>query len=262
VKSRKNTNTPSTAGSKVRRGRTARRSQFFVLSLDGGSEAIEGLPNLGVYAAYNRLPVPGDARLFVAHGPEELLERLEQFQSSGMLPNPPRVWVETAYSESDLTDLEYEGLVRSVLAGINRIKKLGDKATLRRVRSALESRGGKRGPKVIPENNAWVIDLLKELAAGTPLKQARLPKPWKPSSASAKLSRFCWNFYQLCMLYRAPSQKEWQSEHVADVIRKQFGFQFPSDLGAAQEAFLRGEAQLTAEEREYKPGLFRYDFQL
>lgn len=247
-------------GTAIVKRRKHLNTQVFVLRLEGGDGAIDSLPDPGVFAVYNGPPAPGVVRLFVATGRAELRERLGQFQSKGMLPSPPCVWVEAASSESDLTDFKYEGFVRSVLAGIMMIKNRGDKATLLRVRAALESKGGKPGPKLQPENNAWLIELLKELAAGKPLKKARLPKPWKPSSASATLSRFCWNFYQLCTLFGAPSPEEWQGEYVAHIIHERFGFQFPNDLSAAQEAFRRGEAQLTAEEREYRPGLFRYDF--
>jgi hypothetical protein len=197
-------------------------------------------------------------RLFVATGAVELKERLAQFQSKGMLANPSRVFVETAPSENDLTDYEYEGFVRSVLAGIERIKARGDKATLRRVRAALESKGGKPGPKVNPEQRAWLVAVLKELATGKPLKQVTLPKPRKPASVSATLSQFCWRFYQFCNLFDAKSPSEWQTDCIAGLMRERFGFSFPDDLIAAQEAFRRGKAQLTPEQRAREPFLVKY----
>ncbi len=244
---------------KSRKHPKAQRSQFCLLDLDGGNGAFKNLPSEGVFAVYDDLPGPGVVRLCVARGLEELQKCLGQIQNKGMLPDPPRVWVETATSESALTAFDYEGLVQAVLAGIEQIKRLGDKATLRRVRASLESKGGKPGPKVNPENNAWLIELLKHLAAGKALKEAALPKPWKPASASAKLSQLCWRFYQLCTLLGTPLAEGWQSKHAADIIRDRFGFQFPNDVDAAQEAYRRGEAQLSPEEREYEPFSVRYN---
>jgi len=228
-----------------------KRDVFFLDSRSVEAVPWNSLPNRGVFAVYTDLPGPrtgGAVRLFTATGVEELRERFEQFQSKRMLPF--RVFVETAPSESDLTDYEYEDFVRSILAGIERIKARGDKATVRRVRAALESNGGRPGPKVDPQQNAWLIAVLKELATGKPLKQVTLPRPRKPASVSAMVSRFCWNFYLLCTLLGANSPSEWQANRVAVTIRERFGFSFPDDLVAAQEALRRGEKQLTPEEHD------------
>jgi hypothetical protein len=231
----------------MRRRKPDPNRDCFVLKL-GGSIPWENLPNRGVFAVYDKLPnsLIHPALCFVVRGLPELRERLKPLSQSGTR----EVFVETAESETELMDWDYEHLVWRVLQGIETIKRRGDSATLRRVRAAIESKGEKPGPKVNPEKNEWLIGVLKELAAGKPMKEIPLPHPWKPASVSAILSRFCWGFYHLCTLFGANSPDKWQGDYVARIIKKRFGFSFPDNLAAAQEAFRRGEAQLSAEDRQ------------
>jgi hypothetical protein len=189
-------------------------------------------------------------------GLSELRERLKPLSQS----DTRDVFVESAESEADLTDWDYEHVVWQVLQGIETIKGRGDRITLRRVRAAIERKGEKPGPKADPKQNASLVAVLKELATGKLLKQVSLQKPYKHASVSAKLSPFCWKFYQFCTLFRASSPSEWQAYNVARLIRERFGFSFPDDLTAAEEAFRRGKAQLTPEERQWEPFRVRCDF--
>lgn len=224
------------------RARGIWNAESFFLELAGGAIPWDNLPNRGLYAVYDNFPDFGD-RLHIVEGVDALRQTIETLLQQGKIPT--RVFVATAATKEDLPDPEYVRSVRAVLRGIELIKKRGDKARLRLIRAALERKGGRPGPKADPAKSAWLIGVLKELATGKPLlKQVRLRKPWKPASASAKLSQFCWDFYQLCTLFGANSPREWQEEYVARTIRDRFGFRFPDDLTAAQEAFRRGQASL------------------
>jgi hypothetical protein len=229
----------------LRRREKARLYQAFFLDICGAIPW-EELPNLGLFAV-EVFPSPGGP-FRIVKGMEELRKTLELYASKGMLPEPSRVFVLTAAREQDFPDRAYEQLVKEVHWGIEQVKKRGDRDTLREIRSALERKGKRPGVAANPENNRWMIDLLTELASGKQLKGA-VPRPWKPASASARLSRFCWDFYTWCTLFGAHDRQAWQEPYIARVLRQEFGFRFLDegqagrDLSAANEAYRRGKQQ-------------------
>lgn len=229
-----------------RRRKAAKTGDTFVLKL-GGPIRWKSLPNCGVFAVYRALPsvIGSRPRPFVCSGLAEFRKHIKQISRSGLR----EVFVEAAESSAELTDWDYENLVWKVLQGIETIKRRGRRASLLRLRAAIEAKGKRPGPATSPEKNARLIQILAQLAAGKPLKEVA-PIPWKPASVSAQLSRFCWDFYQHCNLLGADSPQKWRGDNVAQILKERFGFSFPHDLDSAKEAFRRGKSQLSAEDRK------------
>jgi hypothetical protein len=202
----------------------------------------DDLPNLGSFAVWNSLPshFSNSEILGVAKNTDELRDLLQQLTRSGMFGGAYRICVQTATSEKDFTDVHYERLIWSVLNGIQTIKSRGDQATLRRARNALESKGMKPGPKAQSDSNRWMIELLHRLSTGMLLKEA-VKRPRKPSSASAQLSVFCNEFYQICTWLDAETPDSWQTPKSAKAFLDRLGIRFPQDLSAAMEAYRRGK---------------------
>jgi hypothetical protein len=201
------------------------------------------LPNLGLFAVFDDLPVAySDAsRLFVARSPRELGNQLRRLIASRAIRNC-RVYVETAASESDFTDLQYEKLVWTVLASVQRIKARGDTATLRRLRAAIERKGIKPGPKAQEYARKWKVETLKNLAHGIPFEAAVTHPARKRALESARqeIWMYCREFYLWCLLTNLHRLEEWQKPKAAEHFLKEFGVAFPADLDAAKEAYARG----------------------
>jgi hypothetical protein len=208
------------------------------------------LPNRGVFAVDECLPAWMSRRLFTVRSVGELRDTLERFASEGMLPDPGQVYVLTAAREEDLPDQAREEILHSALSAIEALKTRGDIEALREVRRALDRRGKKPGvPRA--QNNRWLIELLFKLAEspGKSFKEL-VPEPWKPASASARLSKFCWDFYQDCVLLRAETPETWTDPRSAELLNEWYGFRFGDaklhthDLSAAREAYRRGKQQV------------------
>jgi hypothetical protein len=228
--------------------RKVHKYEAFFLDLTGNIPW-EELPNRGVFAVEEFGSPWLRHRFFTVRGVEKLRDTLETYTSKRMLPNPSHVYVLTAACEEDLPDRDREEILRVVLSGVERIKGWGDKEALRKVRNALERKEEKPGVVAIAENKRWLIDLLAELASGKSLKES-VQKPWKPASASACLSRFCWDFYLDCALFRAESSERWTDPRVAKLLNERHGFRLldetlhDQDLSAAEEAYRRGKRQV------------------
>ena len=123
------------------------------------------VPNRGLFAVYENLlgPFISARLLFATRSMRELPRRLRTLRAKGMFPTN-YVYVQTAAKEADFTDLEYEYTIRRVLAGVEKIKKRGDKAKLLLVRRALERKGLKPGPKRQEYASSWKIDTLRNLS--------------------------------------------------------------------------------------------------
>jgi hypothetical protein len=225
----------------ARKSRPSKNRQSFVLDCTG-QVPWELLPNRGWFAVFDGLPQPFSdyRRLFVTNGTNGLRLGLKRHLETGMIRNPRRVYIETAASECDFTDPEYEGKVADILLGIDAIKRRGDERTLRRLRAALSRKGVKRGPKPRQDTRRWKIETLRELAAGKQLKASVAQAKRTPQSASAELVRFCRDFYECCWWLGAHTPDLWRG-YVAGVLSERFGFQFPGDVEAAREAYCRGE---------------------
>jgi len=227
--------------------------ESFILDFSGGSEGIpwDRIPNRGLFAVEENASAWMRRRLFIARTLEELRQTLQLYASKGMLPDPANVFVLTAACEEDLPDLVSEEILHTVLFGIERLKERGNKDALREVRRALERKGTKRGAKSNAENNRWLIELLARVVA-EPEKSFKeiVPKPWTRASASARLSKFCWDFYMDCVLFRAENSERWAEPRVAELLNSRHGFQLldtrlhAHDLSAAKEAYRRGKKQV------------------
>lgn len=205
---------------------------------------LDKLPNLGLLAVFDRAPDPFSqaSRLFVARSSGELSQKLKRSIAQGTL-RTNRVYVETAAFEAGFSDTQYEELVWTVLAGVERIKARGDKATLLRVRAALERKGDIPGPKRQSYASAWKLETLQNLAQGTPFARALTHPARKraPESSRQELWRYCREFYLWCLLAELHTPGDWQKPTAARHLRYQFGIQFPRDLVAAIEAYKRGK---------------------
>ncbi|HMD30653.1 MAG TPA: hypothetical protein VKG84_02005 [Candidatus Acidoferrales bacterium] len=205
---------------------------------------LDHLPNLGFFAVFDRAPDPFSraSRLFVARSPGEFSDKLNHLIAKGAL-RAHRVYVETAASEADITDPHYEELVWTVLAGIERIKTRGDRATLLRVRAALERKGMNPGPKKQAYATAWKLDTLRNLSKSMPFESAVTHPARKRALESARqeLWRYCREFYNWCLLAGIHSPKDWLKPKAAAQFRREFGMNFPRDLDAATEAYKRGK---------------------
>jgi hypothetical protein len=212
----------------------------------------DNLPNRGLFAIYDTLPGPpwmcrpiylGAGRASLRHAIRSL-SRLERTR------RPAHVVVCTAASRKDLPDPAYQAAIRQALHGIALAKERGDKETLLKLRSALERKGRRSGVVADPENKRWLIELLFNLASGKKSLKESVPKPWKPASASARLSRFCWDFYAQCVLFGAHDPRDWNDPFMANVLKSEFGFCFLDehfgghDSIAASEAYRRGKQQV------------------
>ena len=202
------------------------------------------LPDLGLFAVFDRAPDPfsGASRLFIARSSSDLARKLNRLVAEGTLRRGS-VFVQTAASETDIADPRYEELLWTVLAGIERIKARGDKASLLRIRAALDRKGLKTGPKRQDYASKWKIEALHNLAKGMPLEHAITHPARKRALESARqeLWRYCRAFYQWCLLADLHSPKDWQKPKAAQQFRDEFGLQFPRDLEAASEAYKRGK---------------------
>jgi hypothetical protein len=211
----------------------------------------KGLPNLGLYAYYEGFRTPHFRRVFIAATEVELRRSLESLDKKGMLQDSDPIAVCTAASERDFPDPEFDELMRQTLRSIGLVRKKGSKEDVLRLRGALENTGKKRGAPPKPENKQWLIELLAKLAVipHASFKQL-VNKPWKPASASARLSRFCWDFYQSCVSFGAHDPNTWKEPYVATIFAEEFGFCFldekrgERDVSAALEAYRRGKRQL------------------
>jgi hypothetical protein len=230
------------------RAKALQKYEAFFLNLDG-TVPWDKLPNRGVFAVEEFGSPWMRHRFFTVMGVEGLRGTLETYTSKGMLPDPSHVYVLTAASEEDLPDPVREEVLRVVLSGIERIKGWEDKEALRKIRSALERKGKKPGVVASAQNKRRLIDLLAELASGKSLKES-VQKPWKPPSASALLSRFCWDFYLDCVLFSCESSENWTDPRVARLLNDRHGFRLldatlhAHDLSAAKEAYRRGKKQV------------------
>src|SRR5262249_30071781 len=181
----------------------------------------------------------------------ELRQTLDLYKSQGMFPNSGLVLVLTAACEEDLPDLARQQILHAVLSGIERFKERGDKEALREVRRTLERKGKKPGVVASADKKRWLIELLGKLAAQPKRRFKELvPRPWKPASASARLSRFCWEFYLDCMLFGAENAEAWERPRVANLLNERHGFRFGDaqqhdhEILCAEEAYRRGKAQV------------------
>ncbi len=153
--------------------------------------------------------------------------------------------------EKSVPDPVCAQIVEDVLWGIEQIRERGDRVMLLQLRAALERKGGRPGPKRRPEANRWKIETLHEIAQGKPLKQSVRHPRRSPQSASAELGRFCQEFYWLCEYLDAREPKSWRKPRPARALRQEFGFRFPADLAAAQQAYHRGRAAAEKSLREF-----------
>lgn len=234
----------------MRKGRNDRPYDAFFLDLRG-TIPWEKIPNRGVFAVDEFAPTWMSHRFLTARGISELRETLELYASKGMLPDPSLVYVLTATREEDLPNLARERILHNVLFGIKALKARGDEGALKEVRRALDRRGKKPGVVPKAENKRWLIELLAKLAAepGRSFKEL-VPRPWKPASANARLSTFCWGFYLDCVFLGAETSEAWSDPRNADLLRQWHGFDFSDaerrdhDVLAAKEAYRRGKAQV------------------
>jgi len=221
-----------------------RRRGFFLQIPLRKNANLTNLPNLGLFAVFDRAPAPlwGASRLFIAHSPGELAKKLYRLSENGMLRSG-EVFVETAARESDFTDPSREDLLWTVLAAIERLKARGDREALLRIRAALERKGLKPGPKRQAYAARWKIETLQNLAKGLPLEKAVTHPARKRALESARqeLWRYCREFYQWCLLANLQDPDDWQRPKAAQQFREDFGLEFPRDLEAAREAYKRGK---------------------
>jgi len=221
-----------------------RRCGFFLQIPLRKNVNLTTLPNLGLFAVFDRPPAPlSDAsRLFIAHSPGELARKLRRLIANGLVRSS-RVFVETAASETDFTDPMREDLLWTVLAGIERLKARGDRQALLRVRAALERKNSRPGPRRQAYAAKWKIETLQNLAKGLPLEQAVTHAARKRALESARqeLWRYCREFYQWCLLANLHNPDDWRRPKAAQQFREDFGLEFPRDLEAAREAYKRGK---------------------
>jgi hypothetical protein len=138
-----------------------------------------------------------------------------------------------------------------VLRGIEIIKLRGDRAALRRVRNAIERTGGNPGPK--RGEFAWKIETLRNLAKKKKFEEAVTHPARKRAleSAHQEIWRYCREFYHWCLLTNLHTNEDWQKPKAAALFREKFGFEFPRDLDAAQEAYRRGKQTVEKHLAEY-----------
>ena len=230
------------------------RRETFFLNLTGRIPWRE-LPNRGMFAVLDEISRWGcGRRLCIAHSPAELRRCLTRLRKKGMLPNPSGVCVETAASESDLTDLEYERLIQDVLIGIDAIKGRGDKTTLRRLRSAIESSGRKPGPVPTYKTRRRLVQLLQDLAKERGVFKALVPHE---RSARAQLHRFCTRFHDDCFWLGISSVDDLKracgSHYVKRKLRELHCLDLPANLAAAKAAYLLGEKYRRKPSKERPP---------
>jgi hypothetical protein len=212
----------------------------------------DDLPNRGLFAIYDTFPGPPwmCRPIYIGAGEVGLRHAIHALSLQKRIHRPPHVVVCTAASERDLPDPAYQAAIRQVLDGIALVKERGDTETLLKFRSALERKGTRPGVAADPENKRWLINLLADLASGKRSLKESVPRPWKPSSASARLSRFCWDFYVQCVLFGAHDLRGWKDPFMANVLKNEFGFCFLDerfarhDSIAAREAYRRGKRQV------------------
>jgi hypothetical protein len=212
--------------------------------MDDLEQAVCVIPNLGFWAAYDNVPLV--RRILIEPCTEKFIEKLRDLHAQGQILS--QVCIATAPKQYLLLDPEWEERVQTAVAIIKTAKVKGDKKSLERFRSARESDGLKRGPKVTAESNRWKIKTLHALAKGGLLKQS-IPHPTRTSnSASAELSRYCRDFYGVCRLLGMETREAWQRGAKGVWFKEQFerfGFSFPKDFAAAEEAYRRGGRWLT-----------------
>jgi hypothetical protein len=224
-----------------------RREGFWLDLVPSSKMRLGRLPNRGLFAVFYETPGPfsNASRVFVARSTRELGARLRQLVARKMIPNNGRVYVQTAASENDFTEPQYEALVWNVLNGIKTIKARGDRATLLRVRAALDRTGVTPGPKRQQYASSWKIDTLRNLAKKKKQRfEDALTHPARkraPESARQELWKYCKEFYHWCMLANLHSPEDWQNNSAAKYFQEQFGLKFPRDLDAATEAYRRGK---------------------
>lgn len=164
-----------------------------------------------------------------------------------------RVYVQTAASENDFTDPQYEALVWNVLKGVEMIKSRGDRGTMLRVRAALERRGGQPGPRRQEYASAWKIEALRGLTRHKRFENTLThARKRAPESARQELWKYCRDCYQWCRLADLHSPEDWQRPKAAKHFREQFGLEFPRDLDAAIEAYRRGRKSFEKHEADYE----------
>ncbi len=172
-----------------------------------------------------------------------LVNRLRALFAQGTIPTGC-VYVQTAASEADFTDLQYEYSIRRVLAGIENIKKRGNKAKLLLVRRVLERKGGKPGPKRQEYASAWKIDTLRNLAKGARFEVAVTHPARKRALESARQEvwKYCKKFYRYCEMMGLHTPENWQrSAGDVSLLQFVFGFELSRDCDAMAEAYKRGK---------------------
>jgi len=213
-------------------------------SIDDLELTVGGMKDRGFWAAYDN--VSHLRRILIESCAAKFVERLRRLHASGQIVG--QVYVATAAKEGLLLDPEWEERVESAIQVIRAAKTSGDRKALKRLRSAGESDGLKRGPKVTPESNRWKIETLHALAKGGRLKVSISHPMRKLNSASAELSRYCRGFYVLCHLLGLETQEAWKHGPTGGWSKwpwskrqfESFGFRFPEDFPAAQEAYKCG----------------------
>jgi hypothetical protein len=221
----------------------AKEATAHLRSMDELEPAIATMQDRGFWAAYDS--VPSVRRILIEPCAAKFVERLRELHARGEVLG--QVSIQTATERKFLYDPEREERTRFAIQVIREAKARGDEKALGRFRRASESDGLKRGPKVNPESNRLKIEMLHALAEGKQLKQSVSQPKRKPNSASAELSRYCRDFYGVCRLLHMETREAWQRGATGAWRKEQFarfGFSFPKDFAAAEEAYRRGHDSL------------------
>lgn len=205
----------------------------------------KGVPNRGLFAVYEGLPEPFiSARLlFVTRSMRELSVRLRDLRKKGEF-STGYVYVQTAVSKADLTDLRHEYTIRRVLADIEKIKKAGtDKQTRLLIRRALEREGLTPGPRR-EDHAAWKIATLCNLSKGMRFEGALNATGVSLALESSRQGvwKYCREFYRWCKIMGLHTPEDWQrSRGDVSLLRLRFGLELPRDRDAVVEAYRRGK---------------------
>jgi hypothetical protein len=189
------------------KGKEATAYRYVLQSMDDLEPTIATMQDRGIWAAYDSVPFL--RRILIETSAVKFVERLRELRAQGKISG--QVYIETAFEEKFLYDPKREERTRIAIQVTREAKAGGDKNALRRIRRASESNGLKRGPKVTAESNRWKIEALHDLAKGKPLKQSISHPRRRPNSASAELSRYCRDFYDVCRLLGMETREAWQS---------------------------------------------------
>lgn len=140
--------------------------------------------------------------------------------------------------------MDSASLAKMFAPASSQLNEIMDWSLTEKVHAVIEANGKKTGPKISPDANQRMVQMLHGLFHGQQLKQVVTPQAAKPiekkcHAESAQLLRFCVNFYELAsMLKKTGADKS--EPYVMKVFKERFGFNLPADWSAAKEAYRRG----------------------